>query len=168
MNSSKAFLLLMGSVFALGCGLFWRDFVRRSGFPIGVSNGERIYYTATNAQGEVIRYRGGPAFGGMMGGGLACVSCHGPDGRGGPHSMHMWQMDAPDIRYRTLASEDEEHGNEAQESDQHGGEYDLETFRKAVVLGQHPNGEPLSADMPRWLIADDDLADLFEFLKTLP
>lgn len=30
------------------------------------SNGERIYFTATNEQGESIPYEGGPAFGGMM------------------------------------------------------------------------------------------------------
>ncbi len=31
------------------------------------SNGERIYFTATNEQGEGITYTGGPTYGGMMG-----------------------------------------------------------------------------------------------------
>ncbi len=46
--------------------------------------------------------------------------------------------------------------------------YDLETFRLAVVEGKHPEGSPLSSDMPRWTIGAEDLADLAEYLKTLP
>ncbi len=63
------------------------------------SNGERIYFTATSDRGTTITYTGGPVSGMMMGAGyLACASCHGPDGRGGQHIMHMQTMDAPDIR----------------------------------------------------------------------
>lgn len=129
------------------------------------SNGERIYFTAINDRGERIRYTGGPDLGGMMMGGyLTCASCHGPDARGGLHVMHMQTMDAPDIRWSALAAhegEEEEHG------DEHGG-YDLETFRLAVVGGEHPDGEPLSRDMPRWRMVDQDLADLAEYLQSLP
>ncbi len=46
--------------------------------------------------------------------------------------------------------------------------YDLETFRLAVVEGKHPDGTPLSLNMPRWNISAEDLADLAENLKTLP
>ena len=71
------------------------------------SNGERIYFTATNDRGKRITYTGGPAFGGMMmGGQLTCASCHGSDGSGGPHFMHMQLMDAPDIRWAALAGPD--------------------------------------------------------------
>ena len=131
------------------------------------SNGEMIYYTATNDSGNQIPYTGGPAFGSgmMMGSSLTCASCHGADGRGGVHTMHMQVMDAPDIRYASLTSEADEHGEDSH-SDEHG-EYDLEDFRRAVVLGQHPDGDPLSSDMPRWRMGDDDLIELFEFLKTL-
>jgi len=164
-------LILLGGFLVLACGVYWpvgifpRD---RGPLPNGwgnayASNGERIYFIGTNDKGEYIPYSGGPRFGGMMGGRLACVSCHGVDGRGVPHMMHMQWMDAPDIRYIALANEAEEHG-----SDAHSEEYDLETFRKAVVLGQHPDGDLLSRDMPRWQLSDDDLADLFEYLKSLP
>jgi cytochrome c553 len=130
------------------------------------SNGERIYFTATNEQGEAIRYRGGPFQGMMMQPWLTCASCHGPDGRGGPHYMHMTLMDAPDIRYSALSGESEEH---AGGMEGHGDEgYTLEMFKMAVVEGKHPDGEPLSSEMPRWKMSDQDLADLFEFLKTLP
>ncbi len=157
---AKHFLLILtGSISTLACGLFWRG---ASGFAPSASfasSGEQIYFTAVDARGELIRSTGGPRYGGMMGGRLACVSCHGADGRGGPHWMHMQPMDAPDIRYATLAQEEHEGGRM---------EYNLEMFRQAVVLGQHPNGEPLSADMPRWSLSDEDLAALFEYLKTLP
>ena len=56
------------------------------------SNGERIYFTATSERGTAITYTGGPASNGWMmgdGGRLVCASCHGPDGRGGIHSMGM-------------------------------------------------------------------------------
>jgi len=125
------------------------------------SNGERIYFSATNSAGEYIQYSGGPQTGMMMGGSLSCASCHGPTGRGGIHTMHMDVMDAPDIRYSTLTSEEEEHGGEH-------GEYDLDSFRLAVIGGTHPDGKALNRDMPRWRMSDQDLADLFEFLKTLP
>ncbi len=129
------------------------------------SNGERIFYTATNDRGERIRYTGGPGFGGMMGASLACASCHGVDGRGGRRAMHMQVIEAPDIRYQALTSE-----GEHEEAGGHDGAegYDLETFRLAVVEGRHPNGERLSSVMPRWQLSDEDLADLLEFLKTLP
>ena len=119
------------------------------------SNGERIYFTAESERGTAITYTGGPTSNGwMMGGGgrLACASCHGPDGRGGQHSMGMMQvMDAKDIRWSALE-----------------GEFDPEKFRLAVVEGKDPDGTQLKTDMPSWNISDEDLADLIDYLKTLP
>ena len=118
-------------------------------------NGERIYFTATSERGTTITYTGGPASNSwMMGGGgrLACASCHGTDGRGGVHSMGMMQvMDAKDIRWSVLE-----------------GEFDPEKFRLAIVEGKDPDGTQLNTDMPRWNIGNDDLADLIDYLKTLP
>lgn len=133
----------------------------------GIANGERIYFTATNQDGDSISYRGGPDFGGMMMGSyLTCAACHGPEARGGTHWMHMQVMDAPDIRYAALQGETGEHGGD--EHGDEGGEYSLEDFRIAVIEGKHPDGESLSRDMPRWQMSDEDLADLFDFLKSLP
>lgn len=97
----------------------------------------------------------------MMGSYLTCAACHGPTAHGGEHVMHMTVMDAPDIRITAMSSESDEHGGGH-------GEYDSETFRKAIVNGQHPDGEALSQDMPRWQINDANLADLFTFLQSLP
>jgi hypothetical protein len=118
------------------------------------SNGERIYFTSTSERGAAITYTSGPASGGwMMGGGrLTCASCHGPGGRGGIHNMGMMQsMNAKDIRWSALQSD-----------------FNAESFRLAVTRGQDPDGTQLKADMPRWNIGNDDLADLIAYLKTLP
>ena len=123
-------------------------------------NGERIYFTSTSQRGGRISFSGGPALGGMMMGSyLTCASCHGPTAQGGRHTMHMTVMDAPDIRYVELAEEMEEHGGE--------GEYDLITFKKAVIDGEHPDGDSLDRNMPRWKMSENDLADLFAFLQSL-
>ncbi|TRZ89095.1 hypothetical protein D4R89_06605 [bacterium] len=132
---------MMGSGTAWGTGAFR-------------SNGERIYFTSTSERGTAITYTGGPSSGGwmMMGGQLACVSCHGPNGRGGKHNMGMMQvMDSKDIRWKVLQPE-----------------FDAEKFRLAVVKGQDPDGTQLKPEMPRWNIGNEDLSDLIAFLKTLP
>ena len=130
-----------------------------------VSNAEQIYFTGVDAQGGRITYTGGPNFGGMMMGSyLTCASCHGPDAHGGRHVMHMEVMDAPAIYYdalRTMMTE-ESGGTQA------AGGYTLGDFRTAVIEGKHPDGDQLLTDMPRWQMSDQDLADLFAFLKTIP
>lgn len=138
--------------------------------PAFASNGERIYFTGDSVNGP-IRYSGGD-FGdvmgrGMMGRGmmrgvtLACADCHGSDARGGRHVMHMQVMNAPDIRWRTLTA--------SEAGDDHTMEhapYTPDTFAQAVRDGLDPAGRPLDAAMPRWQMADQDIADLIEFLKT--
>ncbi len=132
--------------------------------------------------------------GGMMGNNLSCASCHGQEATGGVHMMHMQVMDAPDIRWSALTGEaggehadeaeeehageaDGEHADEAEEehadavdsNDEHAAahaDYSLAEFRMAVVEGRHPNGEPLSSEMPRWNLSDGDLEDLAEFLRS--
>ena len=146
-------LLLVPAAFAAG-----PQSVESSGTAWGTgafrSNGERLYFTATSERGKAITYTSGPASGGwmMMEGRLACVSCHGPNGQGGKHSMGMMQvMDAKDIRWSALQDE-----------------FDAEKFRLAVVKGHDHDGTQLKQDMPRWNISNDDLDDLISFLKTLP
>jgi len=174
LKSKWLVILPLLALLTLACGAFWEipQFSRQApgiGAEIeagSAANGERIYFTATNADGERIPYRGGPSFGGMMGTYLSCAACHGPEARGGTHFMHMQVMDAPDIRYQALSGEAGEHDDEGH-ADEHGA-YTLEDFRLAVVDGKHPDGESLSRDMPRWRMSEQDLVDLFEFLKSIP
>jgi cytochrome c oxidase subunit II len=46
--------------------------------------------------------------------------------------------------------------------------YSFDDFRTAVVQGKHPDGDTLNEIMPRWQMSDQDLEDLFTYLKTLP
>jgi hypothetical protein len=129
------------------------------------SNGQQIYFTATNQNGRAISYAGGPRFGGMMMGGyLTCASCHGADGRGGIRYIHMDAINAPPIYYDALADMlHEESGHTAPPAT-----YAINDFRQAVVHGKHPDGDALDRDMPRWRMSQEDLVDLLDFLKTLP
>jgi cytochrome c553 len=123
------------------------------GFRTYRSNGERIYFTSISERGNKITYRSGPAANGlmMMRRRLACVMCHGPDGRGERHNMGMmYSINAKDIRWSVLQPE-----------------FDAEKFRLAVVKGQDPDGSELNPDMPRWNISNSDLSDIIGFLKTL-
>jgi len=132
------------------------------------SNGKRIYFTATSAGNSQITYSDGPEIGMMMmGGRLACASCHGTDARGGRHVMHMEVMDAPDIRWTALSSGHHDEEANAGQNEVNHKEYDLEDFRNAVEYGQHPDGDKLSLDMPRWQMNDEDLKDLMYYLQSL-
>jgi mono/diheme cytochrome c family protein len=171
------FVLSLAAVLFVACNMlpwFTGGLAVRPTEGTSASNGERIYFAAVSERTGRIDYRGGPPGGGMMMGswGLACVSCHGADGRGGVHAMHMLLMDAPDIRWSTLASDTNDvHQEEAQAEAGQGeamAEYDLAAFRMAVVEGQHPDGLALSLNMPRWDLDEEDLADLAEFLRSLP
>ncbi len=163
-------LALLALLLLSGCGLVsGSQFIPSFLTDRFDSNGERIFFTATNAEGERIRYSGGPPFGGMMmTSSLTCASCHDADGRGGLHTMHMQVMDAPDIRWSTLSSgEHDDHGkDEGNESEEVA--YKREDFFRAVRDGLGQNDHRLSNDMPRWNISDDDLDDLIQFLRTFP
>jgi mono/diheme cytochrome c family protein len=125
-----------------------------------INNGEEIYFRSVDMQGNTINYTGGPAFGGMMMGTyLTCASCHGPEGHGGQHVMHMQVMDAPPIYYNALV--------EMAQKDAGKNAYTFDDFRNAVVQGQDVDGSALDQNMPRWQMNDQDLRDLFDFLKTL-
>ncbi len=140
------------------------------------SNGERIYHTATSDSGKPITFTmdgmemgdGMNMGGGMMGAAktmMSCVSCHGEDGRGGAMQMMMMgTIEVPDIRYSSLTTGENAHG----ETD---GEkhipYTDETIKDAITRGIKPDGDSLEMHMPRWNMSEEDLDDLIEYLKTL-
>jgi hypothetical protein len=83
--------------------------------------------------------------------------------------MHMQVMEAPDIRWSTLASGAHgDHAEHGEGEDEAAIPYDFETFKGAVTQGISPGGRPFSSDMPRWGMSDADLEALIAFLKTLP
>jgi cytochrome c oxidase subunit 2 len=160
-----AVILVSTGLAITGCsGLTNRSSGQSATNQSNVSNGEQTYFTGADQKGQRITYTGGPNFGGMMMGSyLTCAACHGPDAHGGQHIMHMKVMDAPAIYYDALNSMMMEESGGAQAA----GDYTLQDFRTSVIEGKHPDGDELSIDMPRWKMSDQDLADLFAFLKTI-
>lgn len=122
------------------------------------SNGQRIYFTATSSSGQPIIPEGFS----MMMHRIACVDCHGPEGKGGQVSMMMQSFDVPDITWSHLTEEEhEESGHEEHPP------YTEETVKRAITDGVDPAGEPFDEFMPRWRISEQDLNDLIDFLKEL-
>jgi len=122
------------------------------------SNGERIYYTGFNDQGQRIPTTQGPVWLYMHGG--SCVDCHGVNGRGGVPVM-MGEEIPHDITYGVLISE-AGHGEEEEHPS-----YTDETIKISIRDGINPRGELLDPTMPRWQMSDRDLDDLLEYLKIL-
>jgi mono/diheme cytochrome c family protein len=128
------------------------------------SNGERIYFTAESSSGGAISYSGGSF---MMHQRVACVSCHGPEGKGGRVNMMMWSFNAPDITWDKLTQEEYHEEESTEGGHEEHPPYNEDTLKRAVTEGLDPAGEPLKAEMPRWKMSGQDLNDLFEFMKIL-
>lgn len=129
--------------------------------PDLTGNGAQIYWRGTSLSDGPIRYDW-PAMPMMSGraGQLACVTCHGRDGRGGTVRLMMNRVKVPDIRYSTLTSP---HG----EDDEQEPAWSDEDIKRAITTGVEPNGEELKSWMPRWEMSEGDLNDLLEYLKAL-
>lgn len=122
------------------------------------SNGQRIYFTATSSSREPIISRGFN----MMMHRIACVDCHGPEGKGGSVYMMMRRFDVPDITWPHLTEEEHEEVGEHEEHPP----YTEETVKRAITEGLDPAGELLEDFMPRWQMSEQDLNDLIDFMKT--
>jgi len=97
---------------------------------------------------------------------MACVTCHGPEGKGGLY-LAMGIVRTPNIQYGVLTGQimiEEESGTEAEEPH---APYTDESLKQAITQGLEPDGELLNPFMPRWSMAAPDLEDLLAFLKTL-
>jgi cytochrome c oxidase subunit II len=115
------------------------------------SNGQRIYFKAESDSRQPITYSGGP--GTMMRAGIACVNCHGQDGKGGRVTFMMQSLDVPDITWTNLTQDSPP--------------FTEETLKRAITQGIDPEGDSLDYWMPRWQMSAQDLNDLIGFIKTL-
>lgn len=126
------------------------------------SAGERIYFTGIGDDGSPIPRTVGRS--GLMGRGmmadLACVTCHGEDGRGGRVAMMMGFFDAEDIRYSKLTSPGSEDGESTPG-------WSDEDIARAIRDGIEPSGERLKAPMPRWDMTDNEIEEILAYLKEL-
>lgn len=123
------------------------------------SNGQRIYYTATNSSEKPITATGGSHWFQMHGG--SCVDCHGPDGMGG-RSVPMTDVAAVDITYIALTSKEHKMYRGAKHPP-----YTDVLIKRAITKGINPADKPLSYAMPKWKMSESDLNDVIAYLKTL-
>jgi cytochrome c oxidase subunit 2 len=150
-------LLGIAVVWALGLGG-----TSATGGGAFTSVGQRIYYTGQDADGRVIPRTiagGGMMRLGMMGS-VACVDCHGEDGRGGRIGMMFGTVDIADIRYSTLTTARSEDGTTVPA-------WTDNDIARAIRDGVEPNGQRLKAPMPRWNMTDGEVADVIDYLKEL-
>jgi cytochrome c oxidase subunit II len=150
-----------------GPGYGWGGPGMMGGGPIYVplnrrftSNGERIYYTGNSATTGPIPRTGGPMW--VFHTGVGCVACHGVHGHGGVPVMMGTAVPA-DIRYAVLTGKEHPPGEEKMDHPP----YTDALIQRAITQGLDPGGDPLDWTMPRWQMADQDLADLLAYLKTL-
>lgn len=173
-------MVILSSAIALivGTKLLWDLFFTEVG-PAGMvgprsaqlpsqpfeSNGQRIYFTGSSRTGPPVRAQMAGMHR-MAPGRMACVTCHGPDGRGGTVRMMMDTFEAPNIRWAHLTEEghhDTENGDEVEEHPP----YSERTIRQAITQGVNPAGQELNWAMPRWKMTESQLDDLVSYLKTL-
>lgn len=153
--------LMVYGVTALLVGLVGLTVVTVAPWGSFSSPGQRIYYTGADAAGPISRsVAGGFFMGPGMLGDVACVNCHGEDGRGGRIGMMLGSVDIPDIRYATLTTARSEDGTTVPawtDSD----------IARAIRDGIEPNDQRLKAPMPRWSMTDTDITDVIAYLKEL-
>jgi len=125
------------------------------------SPGQHIYYTGADEAGPIPRsVAGGFFMGPGMMGNVACVNCHGADGRGGRVGMMDGTVDIPDIRYSTLTTARVEASTAVLA-------WTDADIARAIRDGVEPDGQPLKAPMPRWSMTATDMADVIAYLKEL-
>jgi len=90
---------------------------------------------------------------------LPCVNCHGVDGRGADD----YQGIAPlDINWYALSA-----SGAHRHSQRSHGAFDERSAQRAITEGVDPDGNELDSGMPRYNIADADMADLIAYLKVM-
>lgn len=114
------------------------------------SNGERIFFTGINSEGEMLKNSHGMQ-------GVGCAMCHGVDAKG----IVMMRMEMPDLRWSTLT---DPKGHVHPGGRKHPA-FTEGSFKACVVAGVDPAGNQLNTMMPRWQMSNEDLDDLIEYLK---
>jgi len=153
--------LMAYGITALLVGLVGLAVVVAAPWGSSSSPGQRIYYTGADAAGPIPRALAGGGFTGPgMMGNVACVGCHGEDGRGGRIGMMYGTVDVPDIRYATLTTARSEEGTTV-------AAWTDADIARAIRDGIEPNGQRLKAPMPRWSMTDTDISDVIGYLKEL-
>jgi ABC-type branched-subunit amino acid transport system substrate-binding protein len=119
------------------------------------ARGKLIYAEGRSQSNRVIRAYIGGAEAPSSAEILPCIQCHGEHGRG-------IGIVSPAIDWDTLTDpEGHEHENRAHEA------YDEASLVEAIRRGADPAGNDFEVTMPKYIIADEDMADLVAYLKVI-
>lgn len=120
--------------------------------------GRSLFEQGLGRDGREIGARMGAGEGlGLRAGAVACANCHGRDGRGGGEG---W-VRAPDLRWFALGRA-RLHQNGAQRPG-----YDRASLTRALRHGVGADAVALDSTMPRYDLADDEVAALYAYLHAL-
>jgi mono/diheme cytochrome c family protein len=121
-----------------------------------VVGGAMIYLRGESPSGQAIlaRIGDGPELQATT---LACVQCHGPDGRGRPEGG----VTPSDIRWENLTRP----RAIAEAGARRHPAYSEALLARAVTMGWDPAGQSLSAAMPRYKIAPADMTVLIAYIR---
>jgi ABC-type branched-subunit amino acid transport system substrate-binding protein len=90
---------------------------------------------------------------------LPCASCHGPDALGRPEGA----VKPSNITWPTLTKP---YGHRS-DSGRERGPYTDASFAEALTFGKDPSGNKLDPAMPRYVMANDDIANVLAYLKRI-
>ncbi len=123
-----------------------------------VDRGRAIYTGGESPSGRPITARigEGPA---VPAAALACVQCHGNDGRGRPEGG----VTPSDITWANLTRP---YGIVHPDGRRHPA-YTAALFGRAVTMGWDPAGQTLSSAMPRYQLSPEDLNDLIGYIQQI-
>jgi hypothetical protein len=122
--------------------------------------GKAIYADGVGDGGRPVAFRLITAGDGLVASkGIACVTCHGVQGRGGRDGNVI----VPDISHARLAAP----VAVPKPPGRGRGAYTDVTLARVIAEGVDPSGRPLAFEMPRWALSGAEMRDLLAYLKRL-
>ncbi|EHR73472.1 ABC-type branched-chain amino acid transport system, periplasmic component [Burkholderiales bacterium JOSHI_001] len=124
-------------------------------------DGQLIFQKADSPSGAQINARIGQGNAELSGQAVACGNCHGEDGRGRAEGG----IEPPNILWSELTKP---YGHlHTHNGGRKHGPFDEASFKRALVQGLDPDGNPLDPGMPRFLMSEKDFQSLLAYLKRL-
>ena len=121
--------------------------------------GKTIYMDGVSPAGAPIQALVGPASTAVPGETLPCASCHGADGLGRPEGS----VKPSNITWPELTKS---YGHRHENGREHG-PFNDQSFAEALTFGTDPAGNRLDSTMPRYVMANADLANLLAYVKRM-
>jgi ABC-type branched-subunit amino acid transport system substrate-binding protein len=121
--------------------------------------GKKIFVEGVSPSGTPIQALVGPTSTAVSGETLPCASCHGADGLGRPEGA----VRPSNITWPELTKS---YGHRHENGREHG-PFDDRSFGEVLTFGTDPAGNRLDTTMPRYVMANADLANLLAYIKRM-